>query len=228
MLARVSFTQRHEELERRVRDATDQFLVGDGPALADQLAEALFVVSADVSRLRRVAVEHSPEAAEVTSIDDALSACVSLARRLSIATRSHSDPDGYTDAARIARDLGRHLAPSMPEGATLSIVCPPTPVLARMPSSELRRTLAILVRRLVVGLLASSGELVLEVVEERPRAARHPTVKVLVGHRGLGHAQAASAADAVRSDVNARGGSVEPRPRAGGGTAVVVSLPSAY
>jgi hypothetical protein len=210
-----------------VGDATDQFMVGDGPALADQLAEALFVLSADVARLRRATPEEHPVAGELQGIDDALSACVGLARRLNAAIRSHAEPGNYTDAARIARDLGRLLAPTMPEGTALNVVCPPTPALATMPSSELRRVLSTLVRRLVVGLRAPMGELALEVTEDRSRPVRGARIKLVIGHRALGAAEAAGAADDVRSEVNARGGSVEPCVRKGGGAAVVVSLPAA-
>jgi len=224
----VSATQRAIEAALRVRDATDPFLVGEGPALADQLAEALFVVSADVARLRRTTPDHSPIADELRGIDDALSACIGLARRLSTAVRSHAEPGNYADAAGVARDLARHLASAMPEGTALNVVCTASPALVTMPSSELRRVLAVLVRRVLAGLAVPAGELTLEVVEDRARGRRHsPTVKLFVGHGTLEPSQAAAAADDVRAHVNARAGSVEPCARRGGGAAVVVSLPSA-
>lgn len=223
----MSSTDRVDETGRRLRDATEQFLVGDGPALADQLAEALFVLSGDIGRLRRTIPTAGPVADEMQGIDDALTACVGLARRLSSAIRSHVEPGSYTDAARIARDLGRRLAPTMPEGTTLNVVCSQAPALATMSSSELRRVLAVLVRRLAVGLRSPSGELALEVVEDRAPPPKRPTVKLLLGHRALTTADAADAAADVRQDVNARGGSVEPCERKGGGATVVVSLPSA-
>jgi hypothetical protein len=216
-----------EESGSRLRAATDQFLVGDGPALADQLADALFALSADVARLRRATPTQSPVASDVQGIDDALTACVGLARRLSTAIRAHAEPGSYTDAARIARELGRHLAPTMPEGTSLSVVCPPSPTLAMMASSELRRVLVVLVRRMLSDLGSSRGELGLEVVAERHEPPERPVVKLLIGHRALAAAEAASAAADVRSEVNARGGSVEPCARKGGGTTVVVSLPAA-
>lgn len=225
----MSPSQRAIDAAQRVDDATDPFLVGEGPALADQLAEALFVVSADVARLRRTTSDHSNVVEELRSVDDALSACVGLARRLSTAVRSHAEPGNYADAAGIARDLGRHLAQALPEGTTLSVVCAASPALVAMPSSELRRVLAVLVRRVVTALVAPSGELALEVVDgDRARGRRQsPFVKVFVGHGALEPNQAAAAADDVRPQVNARGGSVEPCARRGGGAAIVVSLPSA-
>ena len=224
----MSPTQRAVEAAQRVHDATDSFLVGEGPALADQLAEALFVVSADVARLRRTTSHHSSVADELRGIDDALAACIGLARRLSTAVRSHAEPGNYADAVGVARDLARHLAPALPEATTLNVVCPASPALVAMPPSELRRVLALLLHRVVAGLIAPSGELALEVVEDRARGRRQaPTVKLFVGHGALEPSQAAAAADAVRAQVNARAGSVEPCARRGGGAAVVVSLPSA-
>jgi hypothetical protein len=223
----VGSADRVEQARHRVREATDQFLVGEGPALADQLFEALFVLSGDIARLRRATPQPSPEADGMHTIDDALTACVGLARRLSMAVRAHEEPGSYTDAARIARDLGRHLGPTMPDGTTLNVVCPPSPALATMPSSELRRVLATLVRWLVAGAGSPPGELALEVVEDRPRPPGRSTVKLLIGHTALAVDDAAAAAAAVRAEVNARGGSVEPSARKDGGATVVVSLPSA-
>jgi hypothetical protein len=224
----VSPTQRAIDAAQRVHDATDPFLVGGGPALADQLAEALFVVSAHVARLRRTTPDDSPVVEELGSIDDGLSVCIGLARRLSTAVRSHAEPGNYADAAGIARDLGRHLAEAMPEGTTLNIIRTSSPALVAMPSSELRRVLAVLVRRVVTARAPLSGELALEVIEDRARGRRQaPIVKVFVGHGALEPNQAAAAADDVRPLVNASGGSVEPCARRGGGAAIVVSLPSA-
>ncbi len=215
------------DLGRAVRDATEQFLVGDAPALADELTDALLSVSALVSAFRKHLPAKGAIADDLGSIDDAFSRSVVLARKLSTAIRAHRDPGAFADVARIARDLGRHIAPAMPEGTAFTVLCPSSPAVAKMPPPELRRVLSMLVRRVFDGLVERAGDLTLEVTEVRSRPASPADVRVLIGHRGLGASSAAEAADDVRSNVNGAGGSVEPCARPKGGAAVVLLLPSA-
>jgi hypothetical protein len=223
----MSIGMGHDDPESALRDATEQFLVGDAPGLADELAEALLAISVDVGGLRRRLPPQSPHSKPMREIDDAFSQCVALARRLSVAVRAQGDPGAYADAARVTRDLGRRLASAMPDGTTLNVVCPPSPVVATIPQPELRRVLATLVRRLMVGLVGHRGELAMEVTEVPRGPGQEPTIELLIGHGELGPVDAEEAADHVRPGVNARGGSVESCVRRGGGAMVVVSLPSA-
>lgn len=215
-----------KDVGRAVRDATEQFLVGDASVLADELTESLLSVSAHVAALRKRLPPEGPLADHMRSVDEGFSRSVDLARKLSVAIRAHRDPGAYADVSRIARDLGRHLAPAMPEGTAFTIACPPSPTVATMPPPELRRVLSLLVRRLLDG-LERGGDLRLEVSEIRIGQTSPADVRILIGHRGLRPSTAADAADDVRSNVNANGGSVDPCVRPGGGAAVVVVLPSA-
>jgi hypothetical protein len=217
------------DLQSVVREATEQFLVGDAPALAGELTDALIVVSARVARLRRSF--ETPQTGErdegldgeLRAIDEAFGRTVDLARRLSQAIRAHRAPGAYASAANIARELGRQLGSSMPEPMRLALHCPAGPVLAMIPPSELRRILVVLVRRVVEGVGDGGGELLLEVSEIRSsREAR-----IVVGHPKLRPAAAADAAEQARELVHAWGGSVDPCARAMGGAAVVVVLPGA-
>jgi len=215
------------ETGRAVRDATEQFLVGDASALADELTEALLAVSAHVAAFSRRVPAHGPLARDLRAIDEAFAQSVAVARRLSVAIRTHRDPGAYADVARIARDLGRHLVPAMPGGLALTIVCPTGPVLVAVPPPDVRRVLSLVVRRLLEGLADRPGELTLEVGEVRSRPTPPADVRVQIGHRHLRPGVAADAAEDVRANVNAAGGSVEPCARPGGGAAVVLLLPSA-
>ena len=219
------------DLQTVVREATEQFLVGDAPALAGELTDALIVVSARVGQLRR-SFEAEPPAAgsreqvlegEVHAIEEAFARSVDLARRLSQAIRAHRAPGAYASAANIARELGRQLATSLPESMRLGLRCPPGPVLAMIPPSELRRILVILVRRVVEGVGDGGGELLLEVAEVKSSVE----VRLVVGHPKLRPGAAADAADQARELVHAWGGSVDPCARTGGGASVVVLLPGA-
>jgi hypothetical protein len=221
----VSLPQRADDAATLLLEATEHFLVGDGPVLAEQLAEGLFMVSAEIGRLRKAGA--GGEADDMRAVDQAISACVRLARRLSEATRAQAEPGSYADAARIARDLARYLSPAMPEGTRLNVVCPPWPALVRMPANELRQVFATLARRLAGDVKHTPGELALEVVDDKLRSLRRPMVKVFLGHGALTREQAGAAVADVRLEVNACGGSVEPCARRGGGAAVVLSLPSA-
>jgi hypothetical protein len=212
---------------RAVHDATEQFLVGDASALADELTDALLAVSAHVSSLRKRLPAEDAFANDMKTIDEAFALSVALARRLSLAIRDHRDPGAYADVGRIARDLGRHLTDAMPEGIAFSIVCPTAPTLAAVSPSEVRRVLSLLVRRVLEGLVERRGDLTLEVTETRGGPRTPAEVRVQIGHRGLRPSVAADAAEDVRANVNANGGSVEPCARTGGGAAVVVLLPSA-
>ena len=215
------------DLQTVVREATEQFLVGDAPALAGELTEALIVVSARVGRLRR-SFEAQTAAdgeglGEVRAIEEAFGRSVDLARRLSQAIRIHRAPGAYASVASIARELGRQLASSMPEPMRLALRCPTGPVLAMIPPSELRRILVVLLRRVVEGVGDGGGELSLEVSE----AKASEEARIVVGHPRLRPAAAADAADQARELVHAWGGSVDPCARTVGGAAVVVLLPGA-
>lgn len=220
-----------------VREATEQFLVGDAPALAGELTEALIAVSARVGRLRRT-LEDRPQSApqdkrsegldgEVRAIDEAFGRSVDLARRLSQAIRVHGAPGAYTAVAALTRELGRQLASAIPGPMRLGLRCPSGPVLAAIPPEDLRGVLVTLVRCVVDGVAGgardASGELALEVSETR---VSEPEARVIVGHPRLSPSAAADAADRVREVVHAWGGSVEPCARTSGGAAVVVLLPS--
>jgi hypothetical protein len=219
-----------------VRDATEQFLVGDAQALAGELTDALIVVAARVGVLRRTveaagregkrkdgrAGASDPLAGELHAIDEAFGRSVDLARRLSQAIQAHRSPGTYTAVSSLARELGRQLAPALPEKMTLGLRCPPGPVLAVIPSAELRQILVVLVRRVVEGVGESGGELQLEVTASK---APDREARIVVGHEKLRPAAAADAADQARELVHAWGGSVDACARAGGGAAVVVLLP---
>jgi hypothetical protein len=212
---------------RAVRDATDQFLVGDAAALADELTDALLSVSAHVATFRKRLPTDDVFARDVHAIDEAFARTVALARRLSVAIRDQNDPGAFADVARIARDLGRHLVPVMPEGVALNVSCAASPLLAAMSPSEVRRVLSLLLRRVVEGLVDRRGDLTLEVTAQRASASSPAEIRVQVAHKALKAGIAADAAEDVRPSVNANGGSVEPCARTGGGSAVVVVLPAA-
>jgi hypothetical protein len=215
------------DLGRAVRDATEQFLVGDAALLADNLSEALIVLSARLAAFRKRLPARGVLAFEMQSVDEAFTGSVVVARKLSAAIRAHRDQGAYADVARVARDLGRHLAPALPEGTEFTIACPSTPALATMPPSDVRRVLSMIVRRLLESLGGSTGDLALEVSEVRSGSQSRAEVRVFVGHGALRPSVAADAADDVRSSVNANGGSVEPCARHGGGAAVALLLPGA-
>jgi hypothetical protein len=211
---------------RAVRHATDQFLVGDAAALADELTEALLSVSANVAAFRKRLPANDVFARDIGAIDDAFSRTVVLARRLSTAVREQHDPGAFADVARIARDIARHLDPVMPEGVALTVTCASSPTLAAISPSEVRRVLSLLFRRVIEGLADRSGTLTLEVSEQRSQTTAPAEVRVQLAHRSLKLNAAAEAAEDVRASVNASGGSVEPCAQTGGGAAVVVLLPA--
>jgi hypothetical protein len=209
---------------RAVWDATEHFLVGDAPALADELTDALLSVSAHVARFRRHLPNKGALAEEMRAVDTAFGESVALARRLSLAVREHSEPGGYANASSIARELAKHVAPAMPEGGVFAFACPAVPALVAMPPTELRRILATLIRRVLEGLGESRGELSLHVSEVRDGGGVRSSIAIAVAHPALPPAVAAEAAELVRSNVNAAGGAVEPCARPAGGSAVVLSL----
>jgi hypothetical protein len=218
------------DLQTVVREATEQFLVGDAPALAGELTDALIVVSARVGRLRRdldadraLGSGEKLLRGELREIEEAFARSVDLARKLSQAIRAHRAPGAYASTANIARELGRQLASSMPEPMRLGLRCPAGPVLAMIPPSELRRILVVLVRRVVEGVGDGGGELSIEVSEAKTSGE----VRVVIGHPRLRPAAAADAADKAREMVHAWGGSVDPCARTREGAAVVVLLPGA-
>jgi hypothetical protein len=222
-------------LDDVVREATEQFLVGEAPGLAGELTNALIAVSARVARLRRTVGGKASAAraeasldGELGAIEEAFGESVDLARRLSLAIRSHRAAGSYAAVASIARELGRQLGSAMPEPMRLVLRCPQGPVIATIPPSELRSLMVILVRRVIdavtEGARDAGGELSLEVNEARASA---PEARITVAHPRLRPAAAADAADQVREIVHAWGGSVEPCARTSGGAAVVVLLPSA-
>jgi hypothetical protein len=219
------------DLQAVVREATEHFLVGDAPALAGELTDALIVVSARVGRLRRDLNADPPApgsseyvlGSELHAIEEAFARSIDLARRLSQAIRAHRAPGAYASAANIARELGRQLASSMPEPMRLGLECPSGPVLAMIPPSELRRILVVLVRRVVEGVGDGGGELSIDVSEAKASGE----ARIVIGHPRLRPAAAADAADQARELVHAWGGSVDPGARTRGGAAVVVLLPGA-
>ncbi|HEX3772120.1 MAG TPA: hypothetical protein VHV30_14690 [Polyangiaceae bacterium] len=200
--------------------------MGDAAALADELTEALLSVSANVSTLRKRLPATDVFARDMRALDDAFGRAVALARRLTLAIREQSDPGAFADVARIARDLARHLVPVMPEGVALTVTCAPSPTLAAMAPSEVRRVLSLLFRRVIEGLAERRGDLTLEVGEQRTHTAGPTEVRVQLAHRALRLGAAADAAEDVRPSVNASGGSVEPCAQTGGGAAVLVLLPA--
>jgi hypothetical protein len=218
------------DFRRILREATEQFLVGDAPALAAELTDALILVSARVANLRRRAPRTGPLAEEVRAVDEAFGRSVVLVRELSTAIRAHRDPGAYVAAGDIVRELGRQLAVSLPEGTALTIRCSSNPALATISPSELRRVLVTLIRRTVDGMGEGGCELVIEVsevMEARATETLEPAIRIVVRHDALLAAAAADAADQVRDMVNARGGSVQPCATTGRGAAVVVSLRAA-
>ena len=116
---------------------TEQFLVGDAPALAGELTDALIVVSARVGaappRLRGPpARSRRPRRPSTATFEPSRrrSAAASISpagsrRRFEPTAR----PGAYASAANIARELGRQLGSSMPEPMRLALRCPPGPVL---------------------------------------------------------------------------------------------------
>jgi hypothetical protein len=221
-----------DDLHGVLSDATEQFLVGDAPALAGELTDALIVVSGNVARLRRSVEEQAPAGkrkggalqGDLRAMEEAFGRSIDLARRLSQAIRAHRASGAYASVASIARELGRQVGAALPETMRLSLRCPPGPVLAMIPPSELRRVLALVVRRVVEGVGTGGGELSLEVSEAK---APDREARIVVGHARLRPDLAADAAEQARELVHAWGGSIEPCARTSGGAAVVVLLPSA-
>jgi len=216
--------QESSDVSRVLREASEQFLVGDAPLLIDELTAALLVVSARAARVRQHVGVKEPVLAEMRSLDEAFARAVGLARKLSAAIRAHRDSGSYVAAATVVRELGRQLASSLPDREVCSMRLSPDPAIVTMPAPELRRVLVALLR--VAGeSVGHGGPLSLEVEAERATETRDSVVRIVVGHRALRQAAAVQAADEVRQIVNARGGSVEARTTAGGAAAVVVSLP---
>jgi hypothetical protein len=213
------------DLRAAVYKATEEFLVGDGPALVDELTDALLGISARVAQLRRTVAPEDAGAAELRAIDEAFAQSVTLARSLSVAIRAYQDPGGYVGVAAMVRDLGRQVSTSLPGGVAFTVRIASNPAIAAVPSSELRRILAKLIRRTSHG-VSSRVEWVLEVVDGCATDAPERAVRIILGHDALSAAAAADAADQVRSAVNARGGWVQPCATVGRGATVVVSLPT--
>jgi hypothetical protein len=212
------------EVGRGLREASEQFLVGDAPVLVDELTAALLVVSARSARVRQHIGVKEPLLAEMRSLDEAFARAVGLARKLSAAIRAHRDSGSYVAAATVVRELGRQLTTSLPDREVCSVRVSPDPAIVTMPAAELRRVLVALLR--IAGeTVGSGGQLLLEVDAERATENRDSVVHIVIGHHGLKQAIAAQAADEVREIVNARGGSVDTRMTAGGAASVVVSLP---
>ena len=223
------------ELEDVVREATEQFLIGEAPGLAGELTNALIAVSARVAHLRRKVGAKATAAGgdasldgELGAIEEAFGESVDLARRLSQAIRSHRAAGSYAAVASIARELGRQLGSAMPGPMRLVLRCPQGPVIANIPPEDLRSVMVILVRSVIESVSAgereAGGELSLEVGVAR---ASTPQARIVVAHARLRPAAAAEAADQARELVHAWGGSVEPCARTNGGASVVVLLPSA-
>jgi hypothetical protein len=213
------------DLRAAVYKATEEFLVGDGPALVDELTDALLGISARVAHVCRTVALEDPGAAELRAVDDAFAHSVTLARRLSVAIRAYQDPGGYVGVAAMVRDLGRQVSTSLPSGVAFSVRIGSNPAIAAMPSSELRRVLAKLIRRTSHD-VSNRVEWVLEVVDGRTTDTRERAIRIVLGHDALSAAAAADAADQVRSAVSARGGWVQPCATIGRGATVVVSLPT--
>jgi hypothetical protein len=211
------------EVGRVLREAGEQFLVGDAPSLVDELTAALLVVSARAARVRQHIVKE-PMLGEMRSLDEAFARAVNLARKLSAAIRAHRDSGSYVAAASVARELGRQLATSLPNREVCSMRLSPDPAIVTMSPAELRRVLVSLLR-VAAEDVDNGSPLSLEVDAERAADTGDSVVRIVVGHRGLRRASASRAADEVRQVVNARGGSVEARTTDGGATAIVVSLP---
>jgi hypothetical protein len=163
--------------------------------------------------------------AELGAVDEAFAQSVTLARKLSVAIRAYQDPGSYVGVAAMVRDLGRQVSPSLPTGVTFTVRIASNPAIAAMPSSELRRVLAKLIRRTCVG-ISDHGEWVLEVVDGRATDSRERAIRIVLGHDALTAAAAADAADQVRDAVNARGGWVQACATLDRGATVVVSLPA--
>lgn len=212
------------EVGRGLREAGEQFLVGDAPLLIDELTAALLVVSARAARVRQHVGVKEPVLAEMRSLDEAFSRAVALARKLSAAIRAHRDSGSYVAAATVVRELGRQLTTSLPDRDVCSLRLSPDPAIVTMPAAELRRVLVALLR--IAGeSVGNAGPLLLEVDAERATEDRNSVVHIVLGHRGLKQGIADQAAEEVREIVNARGGSVETRMTSGGAASVVVSLP---
>jgi hypothetical protein len=212
------------DLRRALYKATEQFLVGDAPALADELTDALLVISARVARLKKAVAPDDPLAVEVHAVDEAFARSVALARKLSSAIRNYQDPGAYVAVGTMARDFGRHISTSLPSGMSFTVRIDSNHPIAVMPPSELRRILAKLIRR-TIGDVPDGGEFVLEVIDGRG-TTNEPAIRIVLGHEALSAGVAADAADQVRDVVNARGGWVEPCATPGHGATVVVSLPT--
>jgi hypothetical protein len=212
------------EVGRVLREAGEQFLVGDAPSLVDELTAALLVVSARAARVRQHIGVKEPVLGEMRSLDEAFARAVNLARKLSAAIRAHRDSGSYVAAATVARELGRQLATSLPNREVCSVRLSPDPAIVTMSPAELRRVLVSLLR-VAAEDADNESPLSLDVDAERATDKGDSVVRIVVGHRGLRRASAARAAEEVRQVVNARGGSVEARTADGGATTIVVSLP---
>ena len=213
------------DLRGAVHKATEQFLAGDAPALIDELTDALLVVSSRVAGLRSAVAPEDPVAAELRAVDEAFAQSVALTRKLSIAIKALQDPSGYVGVAAMVRDLGRQLSTSLPNGVALTVRIGSNPAIAAMPSSELRRVLAKLIRR-TCSCMSDRSEWVLEVVDGGATDTHQRAIRIVLGHDALSAAAAADAADQVRDAVDASGGWVQPCATLGQGATVVVSLPT--
>jgi hypothetical protein len=118
----VSSADRVEEARHRVREATDPFLVGDGPALADPRVEALFVLSGDIARLPRATPRPSPVAEDMQTTDDALTACVG---KLLLGHTALAVDEAAAAAADVRADVnarGGSVEPSAGKGGGATVV----------------------------------------------------------------------------------------------------------
>jgi hypothetical protein len=214
------------DVSRVLREAGEQFLVGDAPLLIDELTAALLVVSARAARVRQHVGVKEPVLGEMRSLDEAFSRAVSLARKLSAAIRAHRDSGSYVAAATVVRELGNLLSTSLPNREVCSMRLSADRAIVPMPAAELRRVL-VTVLRIAGDSVGLGGPLLLQVETEHATETQPSVVRIALGHEALNQATATRAANEVRPVVNARGGSVEARTTGGGAAAIVVSLPGA-
>jgi signal transduction histidine kinase len=187
----------------------------------DELSEALLHLSGVVARMRRAAATPSTD---LKALDEVASRSIALTRVLRERLQARRARGEYNSASQVVREVASQIEPVLPRGVTVAVDCAAGPALVAVDRSALRRLLFHLVEASVEAMTAG-GKLVFEVTQHAA-AVNGRTVAQIEVRSSAEIDPSEPAIDAVRSLVNALGGSVQVRFPLTGGTAILVRMPS--
>jgi len=211
-----------------LREAVESILAPEVMGPLDELADVLLTVSGTITRLRRLLEPDGAQSAELGTLDRSFSRSIVLTRELRERLQARRPRGEYTSVSHVAREVVGKLQSVIPENLSLSVQCPPGPVIVAAERGDLRRVMVGLLESAIEA-GAGAGRITLDISEAPgpPGERQRRIAQIELRSSAAIEERDVRIGAAARPIVRALGGTITFREPLRGGTAISVRLPCA-